>query len=166
MPAVRRPQNQLKRVCFTLNNYSDEDERRIQESTGLYLYAIYGRETAPTTGTRHLQGFINFKSKREFSVVKQLCGESSHIERANGDDLANQEYCRKDGDFWEFGTPSRQGQRCDLEKCVETIKGGAGLYDIVEKHMSTFIRYPRGIERALTIINGGRPGGGRDFKTE
>jgi len=46
----------LKRVCFTLNNYTDEDERRIQEGIELYRFAIYGRETAPTTGTRHLQG--------------------------------------------------------------------------------------------------------------
>lgn len=48
--------NRLKRVCFTLNNYSEEDERRIQEGTEFYRYAVYGRELAPTTGTRHLQG--------------------------------------------------------------------------------------------------------------
>lgn len=49
---------QLKRVCFTLNNYGEDDETRIQGSTDLYQYAIYGRETAPNTGTRHLQGNV------------------------------------------------------------------------------------------------------------
>lgn len=48
--------NRLKRICFTLNNYTEEDERRIQESSEIYRYAIYGRELAPTSGTPHLQG--------------------------------------------------------------------------------------------------------------
>lgn len=46
----------LKRICFTLNNYGPEDENRIQSNGELYRYAIYGREVAPTTGTKHLQG--------------------------------------------------------------------------------------------------------------
>lgn len=48
--------NRLKRVCFTLNNYTEEDEQRIQAGVEFYRYAVYGRELAPTTGTRHLQG--------------------------------------------------------------------------------------------------------------
>lgn len=52
-----------RRICFTLNNYNGEDEQRIQNETARYKYAIYGRETAPTTGTRHLQGYINFLNR-------------------------------------------------------------------------------------------------------
>lgn len=56
-PGVRRrPRRQLKRVVFTLNNYGADDEERIQGATELYQYCVYGREVAPGTGTRHLQG--------------------------------------------------------------------------------------------------------------
>lgn len=52
-----------RRICFTLNNYGEEDERRIKTEAHRYKYAVYGRETAPTTGTRHLQGYINFRNR-------------------------------------------------------------------------------------------------------
>ncbi|UDN67424.1 replication-associated protein [robinz virus RP_1170] len=155
----------MKRICFTLNNYTEEDEQRIQQSIEFYVFAVYGRETAPSTGTKHLQGFINFRTKREFSRIKDIVGERAHIEQARGTDSDNQVYCKKDGSFWEHGAPVGQGKRTDLEECIELIKGGAELYDIVERYTSQFIRYPRGIERTVEILGAGRPGGGRQFKT-
>ncbi|UDN67416.1 replication-associated protein [robinz virus RP_736] len=161
-----RIRRQMKRISFTLNNYTEEDEQRIQQSFEFFQYAIYGRETAPTTGTRHLQGFINFKSKRELCAIKAIIGDRAHIEASRGTDHDNKTYCSKDGDMWEFGTPVGQGKRNDLEALSTDIKDGLDLYSVVEKHTSQFIRYSRGIERAIQILNGGRPGCGRNFKTE
>lgn len=163
---ARNPGRQLKRIVFTLNNYTDEDERRIQEATELFQYAIYGRETAPSTGTRHLQGFINFKSKREFTVIRDLLGGSGHIEPAHGTDQDNKEYCSKDGDFWEFGCPRGQGRRSDLEEVAEYIKSGAREYDVVEKYTSVWFRYYRGIQSAMSVLDSRRDGASRNWKTE
>lgn len=155
-----------KRICFTLNNYTSEDESRIQHNIENYQYAVYGRETAPTTGTKHLQGFINFKSKREFNAIRDIIGSGCHIEGAKGTDVQNQIYCTKSGDFWEYGIPVGQGKRSDLDSVAEDIKGGMGLFDVVNEHTSTFIRYPRGIKDAIEILRSGAPGSGRSFKTQ
>lgn len=160
-------QRQLKRVCFTLNNYTEDDERRIQENSDLYEYAIYGREVAPTTGTRHLQGFINFKTKRDFNIVKRIIGELGHIEPAKGTDQQNKVYCGKGGDFQKIGICKGQGHRKDLEDLVDDIKGGLELYALAEKHTGLFVRYHRGIERTRDIIRSGPDGNNRrNFKTE
>jgi len=42
-----------KRWCFTINN---PGEYRPMFDAGVALYMCYGLETAPTTGTIHLQG--------------------------------------------------------------------------------------------------------------
>lgn len=164
MPAIRQFR-QLKRVCFTLNNYTAEDEERIQGNTESFSYCVYGRETAPTTGTIHLQGFINFKSKRSFDVIRTLVGIGGHIEPARGTDSQNKEYCSKSGDFWEYGVLSGQGHRSDLDACVQSIRGGATVADICSDHTGAFIKYFRGIERAIGILKLSKPIV-RDFKTE
>lgn len=160
------PVRQLKRICFTLNNYSEDDETRIQSNVELYQYAIYGREEAPTTGTRHLQGFINFKRRESFNRIKDIIGQNAHIELARGSDQQNKTYCSKDGNNWEFGEARGQGHRSDLESVVIDIKNGNSLRDIVESHTGTFIRYYRGIERTLQIYDSEIHGRIRNFKTQ
>lgn len=92
MPAI-----QWKRITFTLNNYTEEDEQRIQAAQDSFVYCIYGRETAPTTGTRHLQGFVNLKQRTTLRNIKLILGNTAHIEAAKGTDQQNKEYCSKDG---------------------------------------------------------------------
>ena len=77
---------------FTLNNYTEEDEKYLQEVLQC-RYIIYGRETAPETGTPHLQGYVYFNSARPFNAVRKL--RKWHIEKAKGDALQNGEYVKK-----------------------------------------------------------------------
>lgn len=87
--------------CFTLNNYTREEEQALQSNIP-YQYLGYGREVG-ANGTKHLQGYIHFKSARTFKQVRLLLGKRFHIEKRRG--TANQaiEYCEKDGDFVEWG---------------------------------------------------------------
>lgn len=98
------PRNsQSRHWVFTLNNYNDEDEATIQALAGVD-YLVYGRETGEA-GTPHLQGFISFTNRKRFLQVRNLLGGRAHVERMLG--TANQAatYCKKDGDFFEVGTP-------------------------------------------------------------
>jgi len=101
--------------CFTLNNYSDEEETAAQALPCQYL--IYGRENAPTTGTRHLQGYVYFANGKTMSAVSRLLPRAS-LRAARGDAQQNFEYCSKDGSFFEKGVrPLSQTEKGDKEKC-------------------------------------------------
>ncbi len=54
---------------FTLNNYSLEDIKKIQELECSY---VFQEEIAPTTGTPHLQGTLKWNRKQKFTACRQL----------------------------------------------------------------------------------------------
>lgn len=154
----------VRKFCFTLNNYTEEDERRIQTNASLFKYIVYGRETAPNTGTRHLQGYGNLCSPRRFNSIKSIIGETAHIEKARGTDHQNKEYCTKGGDHWSAGEPVGQGKRTDLEGVVRDVNdGNLSFNEIVLKNQSSFIKYHRGIRALFDIV---RPVDARNFKTQ
>jgi len=86
--------------CFTFNNYGLLDEDAIQALD--YDYLVYGREIAPETGTRHLQGYIHFPTSRSVKAVGALF-KQWHTEVARADSKANYDYCTKGGDYFEKG---------------------------------------------------------------
>lgn len=91
---------------FTVNNYLSSDIRRLR---GLDCeYIIFGYETAPSTGTPHLQGYVYFRNARSKARVRKLVG--GHVIKADGSPKENQVYCSKGGLFEERGTlPSDPG---------------------------------------------------------
>lgn len=92
----------VRRICFTINNYDAETEERIKNFIiENCQYGIFGREICPTTGTKHLQGFLNLKNPTRFNKVKSSLHNTAHLEKANGTDIQNKEYCSKSGDFFE-----------------------------------------------------------------
>lgn len=144
----------LKRVVFTLNNYTDDEYSRIISLSDEYLYAIVAREVCPSTGTQHLQGFINFKKKRRFNNIKQFIGHRLHLEEAKGDDHDNFLYCSKGGDFVQFGELSKRGKRSDLAGLCADLRAGATEAEIVVKHTQQYIRYGRNIRMAVGVLGG------------
>lgn len=154
----------VRKFVFTLNNYTEEDERRIKANATLFKYIVYGREHAPSTGTKHLQGYGNLKRPTRFSSIKQIIGETAHIETARGTDQHNKEYCEKSGDHWSSGEPTRQGQRSDLEKVVRDIGRPNTIFDdVVRENQSAYIKYHRGMRALFDIIH---PTTQRNFKTQ
>ncbi|UBR88851.1 putative replication-association protein [mongoose-associated cyclovirus Mon-32] len=155
----------VRRFCFTWNNYDDTAYDKCEKFiTKFCKYGIVGEESAPTTGTLHLQGFCNLHKPTRYSTIKKHLDNSIHIEKANGSDEQNQNYCSKSGIFFESGIPNKQGARHDLQSVVESINtDGTTLRDIATKHPETYIRYFRGIQQLLQLV---RPVQPRDFKTE
>lgn len=133
--------NQAKHWTFTLNNYTDEDEARIQRVGDEVAYLIYGREVS-ASGTPHLQGFVTLRKKLRLSQIRALLGDSAHYEIARNPRHAA-EYCKKDGDYHESGEAAGgRGSRSDLESFKDAVK--AGCYDIRqlrESHSSTVAKY-------------------------
>jgi LPS O-antigen subunit length determinant protein (WzzB/FepE family) len=57
---------------------------------------IVGAETAPTTSYKHLQGYVEFISKKSFSQVKNMIKDQVHWEIAVRDLKTNIQYCSKE----------------------------------------------------------------------
>lgn len=116
-----------KHWCFTLNNYCDDDERKLQNVGDQVTYLVYGRERGES-GTPHLQGFVSLRQRKRLSQVRALLGIVAHFTVAR-DPKRSAEYCKKDGDIYESGTfEGGRGRRCDLDAFKEEVKGGC--YDI------------------------------------
>lgn len=93
------------RWVFTWNNYLDQDERKLDIFAHKYCkYLIYGRETAPTTGTRHLQGYIHLLKRFTFNQMRNFLGDTIRLFIAYKTDLANYRYCSKSGNFYYYET--------------------------------------------------------------
>lgn len=133
--------------CFTLNNYTDMDICLLSREyeNGTFTYLVFGEEVG-ASGTRHLQGYFELPKRLRFSQVKALV-PSAHLEPRRGSAEQASEYCKKDGNFLEFGTISRpnQGRRTDLGRVAEMVKAGATLLEIAETLPESFIKYHKGI---------------------
>lgn len=83
------------RWCFTLNNYSESEIQRLKEYECRFI--IFGEERCPTTGTPHLQGYIELVDRVYLGALKRgLDLPRIHLERARGTADENISYCAKE----------------------------------------------------------------------
>ena len=115
------PHGRGKSWFYTLNNYTPEDEERLQSIS--CLYHVYGREIAPTTGTRHLQGCITFENTYRYPKAIKLL-QAQNVDRVKFIDHARN-YCMKDGDLFILDNRKPQGHRSDINDVCEHCSGGA-----------------------------------------
>ena len=147
-----------RRWVFTLNNYSQEE---LEDIDGLYerergvRYLIFGREQGDS-GTPHLQGYVEFEALHSLLRVKALIGERAHFEVAKGTGRQASTYCKKDGDFYEFGELKRQGRRSDLEAVKEQIVNGADEATIADQFFGSWCRYRKSFKRFRELQQTGK----------
>ena len=85
---------QTRGYCFTLNNYTDDEEQQLQQLGRQVQYLVYGRERGGEANTPHLQGYIHFNSPTSFNRAKELLPRA-HVERRRGTIDQAIEYCKK-----------------------------------------------------------------------
>ena len=100
--------------CFTLNNYSEEEETQLRQAKEI-KYLVYGKEKGELD-TPHLQGYLILHKKSRLSGLKKL-NARAHWETRKGTHEQARTYCIKDGDFVEIGIPPvTKKQQGELEK--------------------------------------------------
>jgi len=92
-----------RNFVFTWNNYTEQSLTLLENYATIGAkYVAYAEEIAPTTGTKHLQGYISFSNPKTISQARaKLPG--CHIESMLGSIAQNEEYCSKAGTLIEFG---------------------------------------------------------------
>lgn len=111
--------SRLRNFVFTLNNYSEDDIEKLKNIKDI-KYCIFGKEVGEK-GTLHLQGYVEMKKQYRFGTIKKMFGNGYHIEARRGSQEEAIKYCKKDGDFFEFGKKASQGKRSDLERVKEML---------------------------------------------
>lgn len=144
------PNAQSTRWIVVINNPTSVDNDSVAElfTSNRVRYAVVGREVG-ASGTPHLQCFVIFRSNQRFSAVHNLLPRA-HLEPARGTSLQASNYCKKDGDFDEYGELGGQGNRTDLKTIIEwgdkfCVDNGfpPTESDLAKEHPEAIVRYPR-----------------------
>lgn len=138
--------------CFTWNNPNDDVPEILEKIDVKYL--VYGEEYAPSTSTKHYQGYIYFVNPRAFQCVQRLL-RPAHVEIARGSPEANITYCKKDGRFVERGTPPlSQKEKGSLEvnkwRTIVDAAASNNLDAINENTPDVYVRYYGTLKRIAT----------------
>lgn len=150
---------QLKRWCFTLNNFTEDELRACTDALQHVqtVYAVAGKERG-SNGTPHLQGFIHFEKRLSLRQVKNIVGVRAHLEPARGSDNENRTYCRKEACVaFETGSPAddpeRKRARLDLTQLALSFANrraaGDELHSILETSPDcglAFLRHTKAVQ--------------------
>lgn len=121
--------------CFT--SFVTNKELTFEKDSIRYI--CYGRETCPTSGREHLQGFAIFKRTCRIPKGKQWIGDgSAHLEPRRGTRDEARDYCRKDGVFFEWGSYDPITKEQLFHKPIPFLK---------KEYPEFYCRYHRGLEK-------------------
>lgn len=154
------PSFQAKDFCFTLNNYTEDELRTIRgmEFEDKITYLVCGLERGES-GTPHIQGFVQFERKITIAGLKKLLGSNRiHAEVRHGTPEQAAEYCKKEGDCFEFGNLRTEGQghRSDLARVKESLDKGMSIADVADQHFDAFVKYGKNIQLYRDLRSGHR----------
>ena len=127
---------------FSVIDKNPDDETK-WEALHDAKYWVFGRQLASTTGTFQHQGHISFRSVKTLEQVRKLMDKCDV--RPTDSPQASIAYCKKDGDFREWGKapmipPNRGRMRDTLKNAL--LDQGLGLVSLVAariKHLNKAI---------------------------
>lgn len=74
-------------------------------------YHVWGIEHGGSTGTKHIQGYVEFDKRMVMNNVKKIfCCSWMHLEARRGSAQQAADYCKKEGRYQEHGILSQQRQ--------------------------------------------------------
>lgn len=143
--------------CFTWNNYPENwtkdilTEDFVTNIFGKFKYIIIGFEIGES-GTPHLQGYIEFNSARWFTAIKKI-NPNIHWEIRRGTPEQAIDYCKKDGNFVEYGEkPIGQGTRTDLLAMTYMLESGKSERDVLLAHGDKALRVVSNLTKVKSLL--------------
>jgi len=156
--------NQYLRVVFTVNlapgaDWQPEDMQSVRTRLNP-VYFVAGKETAPSTGQKHWQGFFVLGKKMLGNKIDKLFRTkfplpiSVHFESARGTNKQASDYCKKtDEEAYEDGElPPEADRTGNVGALMQLIKNGASDVELAEQDPQTWAQYRKGLAeyRSLT----------------
>lgn len=131
--------NKARSVCFTINNFTDVDSEQVAKLAPECKYLISAQEGAQATP--HLQGYAQFKHPKSLKALSHQIPRA-HLEISKGTPQQASDYCKKEGNFTEWGTLPQDGGSLEVNRwkaAKASLK--AGLIDDVPDDI--YLRYYR-----------------------
>lgn len=147
--------SRVRNFCITCNNYTEATIDALK-SLEIIKYGLLGREIAPTTGMKHLQGYIQLTKQQTLKALQKKLtkvGVKCALFVAKGDYKANYAYCSKDDNVEEWGVAKKQGRRTDIEALYDLVVEGASNVEIAEQAPAPYIKYYKAVDRLRCDIN-------------
>lgn len=139
--------------CFTINNWDDDDLTDLLLLTDIdwLTYLIIGFEVA-ATGTNHLQGYMHFTDAKSFNQIKRMFPKA-HLEipKAKGESYSRRwKYCMKEGDYWEYGVPPKDGgHKVNMSTVVQAINDGLSYQQLLDEYPTMCLMHKEKILRFI-----------------
>lgn len=155
--------NQNKRWCVTITNSADEDAALLRDklTRTKCVYAVFGRDTGPQTGTPHLQGFVHLRKQTRLAGMKKLVGDRAHLEQARGSDVQNRDYstARRAARWsWRWASPKPSPPptkpfKTAMRMVKRLAEEGADLSEILddEEYAAAYNKHQRYMETATDL---------------
>lgn len=141
--------------CFTINNYDEKDldlmktlGSDVEKNAGV-AYLVYGKEVGKQ-GTPHLQGYVRFVNARTGASMKKL-HPTAHWEAQKGTNFDASVYCKKDGQYEEFGAAPTQGKSATLVEVAKLAAAGMSELEIIEKYPEIYVKYHNGLSKVSRL---------------
>ena len=100
----KKQPNRATFYCFTHFNFETDVINRLHSRLNeICKKWLYGEESCPTTGKKHLQGW--FKLKKPMRITELKLAGNPHLETCKGDEEENIAYCSKEGKVVSHGFP-------------------------------------------------------------
>lgn len=144
---AKKPKQELQHPnwVFTLQyggpgQITEEDAGVLIQGLEKYCsYLVVGKETAPTTGQQHMQGYIEcLKPRRRTELVKVM---QCFWDPAKGSAAQNHAYCTKENNFYEVGEAKEQDPGKREQDRWDTARAQAEAGERVEDSQIVICHY-------------------------
>lgn len=142
-------------ACFT----SYMESLTLTDTENVCYYVI-GKETCPTTGRKHLQGFIQLIRPRVMKSLQKIIGDPDcHVEEMRGTATEASTYCKKEHLLSEWGNLRTQGERTDFDEIKKKVlENGRMPAEIIDmnlqqiRHAEKLLQYSNAKRSWKTIV--------------
>lgn len=137
-PIIKKQVSPAIAWCFTLNHYSEEQIQKIRSSIDLECRVGFFNKEIGESGTPHLQGYIEFKSKNR--PAQKFGIPEIHWEKAKGNKDQNFKYCSKDsgGNLAEMTYAMGYKPKCKLRVITELRPWQKQVEQLINEELASF----------------------------
>jgi hypothetical protein len=146
------------RWCFTLNNPTKEEFDQTQARTESFEFIICGLEHAPSTGTEHIQGYVELKNGTRQSKMETLISKRANFEPAKGTREDNIRYCSKENHVTIYFEKEKELTRAEIHylQLLEATRTRTRL-EIAAEFPKDFVLHHATVEKLITANRRTKP---------